>query len=507
MYEAIKNTGLYWQPLGGNNIDQISGHCYRYTDVIRSNGKRQSTTILVDLGKFDNHQALGIQNSAAAVPDIRDILSDKEDMPKALFLTHSHPDHLNGIIHYLKAGYKLPSLYAGKYTFMILYDLLQGYHFPQNLWPKFNVIEDGSRLSIGSLEIEVLASSHTCFDSLGLIIKSPNAVVYHTGDMKLDQTTYFRPPTNIKRLRELAPSINAVVADFYGIYSDGFALKEADTLKCLVKLIRKSRKSKIFLPVYPTHPEMYITAFLAALKLKKNVVFYGNTDFFGYLKMIIEYGISFEKMAEGKIVVSYSHNEEEVAKLNDDYVVIGTYNHIPDVFNVSKKDCYGIITAKTFFNPLKGQLNLKNIKFATVDDYPELQGYGHGFFGDYEELNNILGRRPVFLPTHCPTYMIDDVRELASYCGLKIVGTTPKNNQIYRIKRKRIELVSVSPAKWLVVIYNSDDFAYMAEVFQKPTSGHGFLKRTISRRRCQNRFKSYLQKRINLNRGKNGTGN
>lgn len=85
MYEAIKNTGLYWQPLGGNNIDQISGHCYRYTDVIRSNGKRQSTTILVDLGKFDNHQALGIQNSAAAVPDIRDILSDKEDMPKALF--------------------------------------------------------------------------------------------------------------------------------------------------------------------------------------------------------------------------------------------------------------------------------------------------------------------------------------------------------------------------------------------------------------------------------------
>ena len=56
MYEAIKNTGLYWQPLGGNNIDQISGHCYRYTDVIRSNGKRQSTTKLVELGKIDQHQ-------------------------------------------------------------------------------------------------------------------------------------------------------------------------------------------------------------------------------------------------------------------------------------------------------------------------------------------------------------------------------------------------------------------------------------------------------------------
>ncbi len=45
------------------------------------------------------------------------------------------------------------------------------------------------------------------------------------------------------------------------------------TFKKLVELIKKSRKKKIFIPVYPTHPEMYIMAFLAALKLRKNVIF------------------------------------------------------------------------------------------------------------------------------------------------------------------------------------------------------------------------------------------
>lgn len=507
MNESVKNIGLYWQPLGGNNIDQISGHSYRYTDVVLENGRRKRTTVLVDLGKFDNHQALGIKNSSAAVPDIRSLLTDKENFPQALFITHSHPDHLNGIVHYLKAGYKLPPLYAGRYTFMILYDLLKAYNLPQRLWPKFNIIEDGSIVKAGSLEIEALASSHTCFDSLGLIIKSKNATVYHTGDMKIDQTTYFRKPTNLKRLKELAPTINIVVADFYGVYSDGFALKESDTLKRLVKLIQKSRKNKIFLPVYPTHPEMYITAFLAALKLRKNVVFYGSPDFFSYLKMIIEYGISFEAMAKGKINVSYSHNAEDIAALNENYVVIGTFNYIPGIFKPNKNDSYGIITAKTYFNPLKGQFNLNNIKFATVDDYPELQGYGHGFFGDYELLNNILSKSPVFIPTHCPAYVVDDIRELAAHCGMNLIKATPKNNQIYKIKKNKIELVSDYPAKWLVAIYNSDDFAYMTEVFQKPTSGHGFLKRTISRRRCRNRFKSYLQKRINQNREKNGTSN
>lgn len=495
MSKDFEHTGLHWQPLGGNNIDQISGHCYLYTDVINQNSKKITTTILVDLGKFDNHQALGVNNSSAAVPDIRNLLNNNSNAPKALFLTHSHPDHLNGIIHYLKAGYTLPPLYAGKYTFMILYDLLQGYKIPTKKWPKFKLITAGEQHTIGSLEIEVLASSHTCFDSFGLIIKSQHSTVYHTGDMKIDQSTCFRSPTNLKRLSELSQKIDYVVADFYGIYNDGMAVREIDTYKRLIDLILKSHKSKCFIPVYPTHPEMYIIAFLAALKLRKNVVFYGSSDFFSYLKMIIEYGVSFEKMAKGRITVTYTHSKEDIEQLNDNYVVIGTYNHIPHEFSLNRNDSFGIITAATYFNPLKGQFNLNNIKFVSVEEYPELQGYGHGFLGDYEKLNTILSHRPIFIPTHCPVYMIDDFRELANYINMKIVATTPLNNYIYCLNKQGCSLISTLPAKWLVVIYDSDDFAYLTEVFQRPTSGQGFLKKTISRRRCLNRFKSYLQNR------------
>ena len=495
MASVLKDTGLYWQPLGGNNIDQISGHSYRYTNVSKSKGKTERETILIDLGKFDNHQALGIKNSAAAVPDVRIFLEDAKKLPKALFLTHSHPDHLNGIIHYLKNGYKLPPLYAGKYTFMILYDLLTEFKIPRKMWPKMHTITCGDVIKLSTMEIEVVPASHTCFDSFGFIIRNGKVTVYHTGDMKLDQSTCFRKPTNLKRIAELAKDIDYVVADFYGIDSDGMAVREVDTYKRLVKIIKKSRKRKVFIPVYPTHPEMYLMAFMAALKCKKNVIFYGNTDFFTYLKMIIEYGISFEQMAGSRIKVSYAHNPEDIAEMNNNFVVIGTYNDINPVFGTNSRNSIGIITAATFFNPLKGQFNLHNIKFVTVEDFPELQGYGHGFFGDYEKLNSLFVKKPVFIPTHCPVFMIDDVRELAEFAGMRIIPSTPKNNQIYLLKKRVIKLVSSLPAKWMVVIYNTEDNAYMTEVFQKPTSGQGFLKRTVSRRRCMRKFKAYLLKR------------
>lgn len=238
---------------------------------------------------------------------------------------------------------------------------------------------------------------------------------------------------------------------------------------------------------------MYIIAFLAALKLKKNVIFFGNPDFYSYLRRIMDYGISFDKMAAGRIKVIYTHNRDEIATLGDNYVVIGTYNHVSTAFDANSENCYGIITAKTFFNPLKGQLNAHNIKFTDVTAVPELQGFGHGFLGDYEYLNFILNR-PVFIPTHCPVFVIDNFRELAEYMNIRLTGDTPRNNEVYRLNGSSIIKISDLPAKWLVVLYN-DDFAYLTEVFQHSTSGMGFLKRTISKRRCMKRFKMYLHQR------------
>ncbi len=489
MNGSILNTGLYWRPLGGNNIDQISGHCYQYTCVWQESTKQKKSTIIVDLGKFDNHQALGVKNSVAAVPDIRNLLIDESLNLKALFLTHSHPDHLNGIVHYIRAGYKLPTLYGGKYTRLILQDLYARYQIGKTKQPTFVEINDGNKFRFGNMIVEPISASHTCFDCLGFIITAGGTTIYHSGDMKIDQTTYFRKPTNLKKLRDYADKINFVVADFCGIASDGIAWREADVLKKLVAIIRKARKPKIFLPVYPTHTEMYILAFLAALKLRKNVVFFGNDDFYAYLNILRQRGIDFEKIAGDKIKIAEGM-PNDLSSFDNNFVVIGAFNDIGDWFEATSKDSFALITARTYFNPLKGQMNARNIKFVTLKDFPILQGAGHGFLGDWECIRNILPNA-VFIPKHCPLFVAESFRPLAKALNFNLIDPIPKNNYLFKLCGNQYELISKSPAVWLVA---KDDLAF-SEVWQRPTSGMGFLKRTFSRRRTMENFEIMLCKR------------
>ncbi len=486
------DTGLYWRPLGGNNIDQISGHSFQYTYIDTTATGYKADTIIVDLGKFDNHQALGIKNSAAAVPDIRELLQSSEFKAKAIFLTHSHPDHLNGIVHYLKAGFKLPPLVGGRYTRLILQELYQTFGVLPAQQPPFVVVTEGNVMQCGALTIEVLPASHTCFDSFGFYISCPNGVgVYHTGDMKLDDSTYFRRPTDQKRLQKLASQIDFVVADFCGICAEGFAVREADTFKTLSAAISERRR-KIFVPVYPTHTEMYLVAFLAALKCRRNVIFYGDDNFYGYLSIIKEYGIDFSKLARDRIKVSIGI-PEDLSGFGSDYVIVGTYNDIGGNFAADASNACGIITSGSYFNPLRGQFNIRGIPFVDVKDFPVLQGCGHGFIGDYERLNRILAQ-PKFIPMHCPLYVIDSCRALAQYIGLKIAEPTARNNHLYRLDKDGMVEVSAHPAVWLVVSYVNDE-AVFTEVWQRPTSGHGFLKRTFSARRCRRMFRIMLYRR------------
>ena len=77
---------------------------------------------------------------------------------------------------------------------------------------------------------------------------------------------------------------------------------------------------------------------------------------------------------------------------------------------------------------------------------------------------------------------------------MRICEPTARNNHLYKLKGDSFELIKENPATWLVVNYVNDR-AIFTEVWQKPTSGAGFLKRTFSARRCRNQFKMLLHKR------------
>ncbi|MBQ9235534.1 MAG: hypothetical protein IJ184_03615 [Alphaproteobacteria bacterium] len=488
------DTGLYWRPLGGNNIDQISGHCYQYTCVERRGGRLCRNSIIVDLGKFDNFGALGVKDAIAAVPDIRAILTDKQLGLRGIFLTHSHPDHLNGIFHYLRAGYKLPTLYGGAYTKIVLDDMYDYYGIKPRLRPRYVVITAGDRFAFDGLNIEVVSASHTCFDAFGFIISKRGVTVYHSGDMKLDNTTFFKKPTDVKRLQALSGRINYAVADFCEIDQDGISYRERDVYKTFIDLIKKSRKHKVYLTVYPTHVEMYIIAFLVALKLRKNVVFHGDAEFYDYLKTLRRYGIDFQNLALSRIKVFYQI-PEDISELGNEFVIIGSYRRLDDKYFVRPKDSIAFITARYHFAQFKKQAENLKIQTVTLNDYPLLRGSGHAFMGDWEILRELFPK-VVFIPTHCPDFVLSSFCELGHLAGFRLINPLPHNNMLYRLRADNWTVIEQQPALWMVA---STDKKFTA-VPQCPTAGKGGIKRTYSRRRVVQKFK-ILEYKLEKNHG------
>ena len=477
----MQDTGLYWRPLGGNNIDQISGHCYQYTCVEQEGNKK--TSIIVDLGKFDNYQAVGVDNAVAAVPDVVDLLTDKSFNLKAIFLTHSHPDHLNGLFHYLRAGYKLPTLYGGKYTKIVLEDMYDYFAIPLKNRPKFVIIKDGDVKRFGRLKVEVLSSSHTCFDAYGFLISFNKVTVYHSGDMKVDNSTFFKKPTNIKRLKQLGDKIDYVVGDFCEINHEGTAYRECDVYRKIVSYIKQYRKKKVYLTVYPTHVEMYIVAFLAALKLKLNVAFHGDDDFYTYMRYLKNYGMDFNKLAGNRIKV-FEKIPDNLNELGNRWAIIGSYRKLDEQYWANPKETLLFVTARSRFIQLKKQADAKGVKTISVNDEPMLRGAGHAFIGDWQILQQFI-KKAVYIPTHCPDFVLDSFCELGHLAGFNLINPLPHNNMLYLLGADGYKLVEEDKAFWQVLTEDGK----MVKVLQCPTAGHGSISNTYSRRRTMQQFK------------------
>lgn len=479
----MQDVGLYWRPLGGNNIDQISGHCYQYTCVEHKAEQTKKTSILVDLGKFDNYQAFNVDNAVAAVPDVTELLQNDDLHLQAIFLTHSHPDHLNGLFHYIRAGYKLPTLYGGRYTKIVLEDMYKYFDIPKNRRPRYVIIQDGDVKHFGKLKVEVLSASHTCFDAFGFLISFNQTMVYHSGDMKIDNSTFFKKPTNIKRLQEVGEKINYVVGDFCEIEHYGIAYRERDVYKKIIDKINQLHKQKIYMTVYPTHVEMYIVAFLAALKLKYNVAFHGDGDFYTYIGLLKAYGIDFEKLAKGRIKV-FDHIPENLSLLGNKFFIIGPYRKLDDTYWFNPKNSLMFLTARLRFVQLKKQAEAHKITTIGLNEEPMLRGSGHAFIGDWQILKKIMPNA-VYIPTHCPDFVLEGFYKVGHLAGFNLISPLPHNNTLYFLGKDGYNLVEKKKAIWQVSLDNGS----MVEVLQIPTAGHGSIRNTYSRRRTMQKFK------------------
>ena len=178
------------------------------------------TTIVVDAGAmFPDADQLGVD---LIVPDLT-YLERRKGQVKALVLTHGHEDHI-GAVPYVLPHIDGP-IYGTPLTLAFVGKKLEEH----GLDPKTIEVRPRDVIEIGPFTLEFIRVTHSMPDCVGIAIRTPQGVILHTGDFKVDQTPMDGEAFDLHRFAQLgAEGVLAMFCDSTNIDRRGYTGSEMD---------------------------------------------------------------------------------------------------------------------------------------------------------------------------------------------------------------------------------------------------------------------------------------
>ena len=204
------STGLKFVALGGLGEIGLNMAAFEYGDDI----------VIVDCGlMFPEPYMLGID---VVIPDIS-YLVERADKVRAILLTHGHEDHIGALPYVLRD--LNPPIYGTALTLGFVKEKLKEYELDSKT--DLRVVRPRQKLQIGAFEVEFIRVAHSIVDGCALAIRSPEGVVIHTGDFKLDQTPVDGELTDLATFSRYGEEgVLAFFADSTNVEREGYTLSE-----------------------------------------------------------------------------------------------------------------------------------------------------------------------------------------------------------------------------------------------------------------------------------------
>ena len=200
--------------------------------------------ILIDMGlQFPEEDMPGIDY---IIPNI-EYLQGKEKNIRAVIITHGHYDHIGAIPHLMpKLGN--PPLYTTRLALGIIQkrqeDFSRGLPFPATAID----IEKG-QLQLGVFRVEFFRVDHNIPDSMGLIVHTPEGIVVHTGDFKIDHNPSGVAGDIAKIAKLHDQNVLVLMSDSTNAQMPGFQISEKE-IKGTLEQILLTAKGRIIIGTF-----------------------------------------------------------------------------------------------------------------------------------------------------------------------------------------------------------------------------------------------------------------
>ncbi len=268
LYEQKKDTGnksLKIITLSGTESVTKNLTVYEYDEDI----------ILVDCGVgFPDMDQYGVN---VVIPDFNYVLENAHKV-RGLFLTHGHEDHI-GAVPYLLREMDIP-IYANKLVQGFLNERLNDRAF-RDLSGKarFHLFTPGiEEVVLGRFKVSAFPTNHSVPSSMGLAIETPEGLVLHMADYKMDWTPVLDPPIDLGLISQYGRSgVLCLLSDCLNVTTEGYSKSENTLNETFNDIFDNSTERQVLITTISSNISRMYQIIDAAIKHRRKIVLSGRS--------------------------------------------------------------------------------------------------------------------------------------------------------------------------------------------------------------------------------------
>lgn len=259
--EPVKKPPVKISFLGG--LNEIG----KNITVIECNGDM----VIVDCGMaFPDGDMLGVD---LVIPDFS-YIEQNVDRVRGIVLTHGHEDHIGGL-PFLLSTINVP-LYGTPLTLGLVENKLREHSLVNKV--KLNVVNAGSTIRLGCMEIKFIHVNHSIPDSVAFAIKTPGGTIVHTGDFKIDCTPISGDTIDLSSFARVGDEgVLALLAESTNAERAGYTPTEQMVSESLDNLFKKAEKYRIIIATFASNVNRVQQIINCAEKYGRKVAFSGRS--------------------------------------------------------------------------------------------------------------------------------------------------------------------------------------------------------------------------------------
>jgi len=375
--------------------------------------------IIIDAGvMFPESDLMGIDY---VIQDVS-YLKANENKIKALIITHGHEDHIGGIA-FLLQNVKIPIIYAPGIATSLIKNKLEDNHLNYQNLESFH---KDTHLKFKYFDIEFITTTHSIPDSFAVVIRTPNGIIFETGDFKFDLTP-IGPMADLHKIARIGEEgVKLLLSDSTNALSEGFSKSESCVDETLNDIISR-HYGRIILATFASNIFRIKHIVETCKKNNRQIVTFGRS-----MKTSIEIAIENGLIKDRSIFI----DENKAKNLKRNQVCIlctgsqgeplaalsrianGVHKQISllpdDLVIFSSKPIPGNAAS---INKIINKLYLKGVKVFTNEEFSDIHTSGHA---KEEELKLMLRlvKPEYFMPMHGEYRMLMAHKTLAEECGI-----------------------------------------------------------------------------------------